>query len=153
MNGPDVDYRESIWRTLDEIPNRDLNGRFVSSDIEERLEAILEDIHERMQSDVQYSNVLARPDVSEGDARSVLSAIESWASVASYAVSWIYAPQSPPPWKLAGWIKDIPEKLRDMVETLRHALLVVAHALRVDSWTIGVSFPWGVSVSVGWNVT
>ncbi len=95
----------------------------------------------------------ATEELSEGDARSVLSAVESWASVASYAVGWVYAPQSPFSKKLAGWLKEVPGKLREIAETLKNALLDVAHALGVNSWSIGVGFPWGISVSIGWNVT
>lgn len=152
MNGPDAGYREHVWGSLEEIRNFDGTQRFVSEEIEQQLGAILREINEQVRADVQSSDILARGTESEEEARDVLSSVEAWASVASYAVSWIYAPQSPLSKRLAGWIKDVPDKLREIAAILKDALLIVANALRIASWSIGVVFPWGVSVSLGWNV-
>lgn len=152
MDAPDTGYRTEIWQRLQQLPNIEGTHRFVNPDVEQGLQQILDDIQERLRGAIANSEVLSN-DVDEDAANDVLSAIDAWAGLASYATAWVYAPQSPMPWGLGGWIRDVPSKLREIAEDLRGALLKILHALRVNSWSIGVSFPWGVSVSLTWNVT
>jgi len=50
--------------------------------------------------------------------------------------------------KLAGWAKAIGEKVREVAHLLIPPLKAVAGFLHAISFSIGVAFPWGVSVSV-----
>ena len=78
-----------------------------------------------------------------------LAAIEEWASLASYAVSRFYGPQSPLRRDIAGWSEQAVERLRKIAETLRPRLVRVARLLNAVSFSISVGFPWGVSIGVG----
>jgi hypothetical protein len=120
------------------------------------LETVLFDISLAAQRDLDASPLLqegTREDLSEEDAWTLLGAVDSWASVASYAVSSVYAPQSPVPRGLAGWAKDIGEKLRHIVDMLKEAVVWAAKRLvGINGISIGASFPWGVSVSFNWPI-
>jgi hypothetical protein len=81
-----------------------------------------------------------------------LAAVESWASLASYAVAHFYAPTSPWPRDVAGWGKEAVEQLRSIAEKLRTALADAARFLGANSFSIGVGFPWGISVGLSWPI-
>jgi hypothetical protein len=64
---------------------------------------------------------------------------------------WVGLRTSKPwPQGFAGLKKSVGEKLREIVDALRGVLVAIAKSLRATSWSIGVSFPWGVSVSLSW---
>jgi hypothetical protein len=152
MNGPSDEYRAEVWRSLESIPNITQDReRVVTREVEEELEGLLDTVYAHLRDDVGSSAVLQRNEVSEEDAHAVLAAIDAWASVASSAVAWVYAPQSPSPKRMAGWATSVGDRLRQLADVLRHALMVAARALRAVSWSIGVSFPWGVSVGLSWS--
>ena len=62
------------------------------------------------------------------------------------------APGSPFPFRLAGWGEKAVGKLRGIADRLKPKLQVVAQKIGADSVSIGVSFPWGVQVSLSWPV-
>jgi hypothetical protein len=107
----------------------------------------------------QLVEILARiedeleADLAEGgdDGPAGLAAVDAWAGLASYAIGRFYAPASPWPYQKGGWDKMAPERLRRIGESLRGPLEQAARALGAASWSIGVGFPWGVSVSVTWG--
>lgn len=84
------------------------------------------------------------------DAQAVFVAVDEWASVASYAVAWIYAPASPLAAKMAGWGGKAIQMLQQIANALRVPLKVVAEGLDARSYSISVGFPWGVSVGLEW---
>jgi hypothetical protein len=125
--GPDEDFRI------------DLAGRRYET--EEDVVAVLNTVLERLgyQED----------DPAEDDPYRELGAIEEWASLASYAVSRFYGPQSPLRTDIAGWSRGAVERLREIAEKLRPRLAWVAALLAAVSFSISVGFPWGVSIGVG----
>jgi hypothetical protein len=130
MEGPDDGFREWIGREATNV------------DSEEALEGLLGEIEGLVVADVDRG---AGEDA-EGD----LAAIESWASLASYAAARFYAPASPWPRSLGGWSKRAVARLRSIANALSTALKPVAQALGAASFSIGVSFPWGVSIGLSW---
>jgi len=127
MEGPDLDFRVDLADRRYET----------EGDVEEVLDAILERLEYQDDS------------VVDGDPYEELAAIEEWASLASYAVSRFYGPQSPLRRDVAGWSKRAVERLRRITERLRPPLARVAERLHAVSFSISVGFPWGVSIGVG----
>lgn len=164
VNGPSNDFRESIYRQLLGMRTRAFDdGERVTPETEELLGDVLERILGQLQVDVQESAVLnPEPDEDQQggvllatrpsleDAQAVAVAVDEWASVASYAVAWVYAPASPLPEKLAGMGGKAVVTLRQIAGGLRLPLKAVAVGLQADSYSISVGFPWGVSVSLDW---
>jgi hypothetical protein len=158
MEGPDEDFRQDISARLSNVPvvavtRQGQVERVVTDQDEELLVDILNYIADRATSDVRYSSVLdegRREEVNEEEAYDLLGAIDSWASLISYAVESVYAPQSPLPRGLAGWGKKIGKALQKVVSILLTPLKLVAAGLQASGWSIGLSFPWGVSVSLNW---
>ena len=161
MDGPSEQFRSSVTTSLQRIPTVKQAGqwwnplpRSISHRDEAILETVLNDIAEAARQDVEASPLLReerRGDLTEEEAWTLLGAVDSWASVASYAVSSVYAPQSAIPRGLAGWAKDIGEKLQRVVQMLKSAVATAARRLvGVNGLSIGVSFPWGVTVQLNW---
>jgi hypothetical protein len=158
MNGATSDIRAAVANDLLEISTvRAAAEGSVNRTIEESDELILEQILQRIadvaNADVTTSDMLRegrRENLSQDEAFTLFGAIDQWASVASYAVASVYAPQSPIPRGLAGWAAKIGETLRHIASILMKPLEWVAHALNASGWSIGASFPWGISVSLNW---
>ena len=81
----------------------------------------------------------------------VLDAVQMWASATSYALVAVYAPASPLPRRLAGFANSVTEKTQVIAGILLAPLKAAAAILGADSYAIGLSFPWGVSVELGWS--
>lgn len=127
MEGPDRDFRVDLaHRPYD-----------TERDVEDALDSVLERL--AYQDDAP----------ADDDPYRELAAIEEWASLASYAVSRFYGPQSPLRKDIAGWSRNAVERLRTIAEKLRPRLARVAELLSAVSFSISVSFPWGVSIGVG----
>jgi hypothetical protein len=126
MEGPDEDFRVDLAHRRYET----------EGDVVEVLNAVLERLG--YQDD----------EVAEDDPLRELAAIEEWASLASYAVSRFYGPQSPLRTDIAGWSRKAVERLREIAEKLRPRLARVAELLAAASFSISVGFPWGVSIGV-----
>jgi hypothetical protein len=86
----------------------------------------------------------------EDAAFDLLGAIDSWASLISGAVARIYAPASPFKPGFGGWSKAIGKRLRWLTNLLLAPLRTVANVLNASSYSIGLNFPWGVSVGLNW---
>ena len=132
MIGPTDDYREAIYRRLATLPNVEDGVRIVSTEVEERLDGILADIREQAANDVEtsdYQRGLAGGELASEEAEQILTAVDQWASIASYAVAWVYAPQSPSPKKLAGWAACIANYLRKLADVLTTPLRAASKAL------------------------
>jgi hypothetical protein len=127
MQGPDEDFRADLAHRRYET----------EGDVEGVLDGVLERLGYQDDS------------VVEDDPYRELAAIEEWASLASYAVSRFYGPQSPLRKDIAGWSRNAVERLRKIAEKLRPRLARVAELLGAVSFSISVGFPWGVSIGVG----
>ena len=165
MHGPNEELRAEIYNRLVELPNVEDGNRVVSEDVESRLDEILNRVRTEANDDIETSDVLPRirnrletgriagDEIEQHtmESEQVLAAVDQWSSVASYASAWVYAPQSPFPRNLAGWASKVAETLRKIVNLLLTPLQVAAKALGAVQWSIGASFPWGVSVSLTWQ--
>jgi len=134
MVGPSEEFRAEVWARAEEV------------DSEGALSELLHDINTALTQDVAPSEGLA-PDPEEE-----LAAADSWASVASYAMGRWSAPASPWPRrkKEAGWGVHAVDRLRAIARTLSEALRRVMGQLGATSFSIGVSFPWGIQISLSW---
>jgi Asp-tRNA(Asn)/Glu-tRNA(Gln) amidotransferase A subunit family amidase len=163
MNGPSDEFRAAIYEQLSAIPNVSAEGeREVTPAVEIELSGVLGLILGTVRQQVEGSEVLNRVraqadqtdggavTVSEIEAQDLLLAIDEWASVASYAVEWVYAPASPSPKKMAGWGRKSIEYLRQITGVLLAPLNLVADAFQADSYSLNVGFPWGISVGLDW---
>lgn len=142
MNGPDKGFRAEFGYQAEQLRG---------SDDEEALEAALERIEEEILRDLDTGDdrgADAGRQLSEADAWDQLAAIESWASVASGTVARFYGPASPWPRSVSGWSKKAAARLRSIANVLKHALQQVVNSLHAVGFTIGVSFPWGISIGV-----
>ena len=77
----------------------------VNEGVEESLGEVLERIVDALGEDTENSRLLSQVSLSTEDAQELLLAVDEWASVASYAVAWVYAGMSP-----------LPRNMRDGVE-------------------------------------
>ena len=114
--------------------------------IEQRLLQVLGLIQEEMNADLERE----LPELTTDTAFEQLGAIESWASVISSAIARVDASTSPWRRKVAGWAKEVSEKIRWIAALLLAPLSAVASVLGASSWSIGLNFPWGVSVALTW---
>jgi hypothetical protein len=124
-------------------------------DSEDQLDALLETLEYQIASssaeDYQILQGYSDRPPDEDEATALLAAVDAWASLASHAVAQFYAPASPWPGRgFEGWSKRVVERLRKIASMLRGALEVAVRALNAVGFSIGVSFPWGISISVGW---
>jgi hypothetical protein len=151
VRGPSNGYRQTVFDRLKRLENVQEGVRVVTPRLETQLDEILSDIYGEISNAVERSRIPKSGRMGRATADQTLTAVDEWASVASYAVSWLYAPQSPSPEKMAGWARAISDKLRTIVNALLTALAAAAKSLGALSWSIGLGFPWGISVAVTWN--
>ncbi|WP_152645285.1 hypothetical protein [Kitasatospora griseola] len=76
------------------------------------------------------------------------SAIQSWAGLVSYVVISTYAPQSR--MRFPTWSQGVSDAVLKASELLRYPLQWVAATTGASSYSIGVAFPWGVTVALTW---
>lgn len=116
--------------------------------VDEQSEARLHGVLERLAaelSEVKDQNQEQTPD-------ELLSVVEAWAGLASYATVRTYGPESPwPSGGWAGWSDSITKRLRDLCHQMEHHLSTAALGVGADGWSIGLAFPWGVTVSLSWS--
>lgn len=75
--------------------------------------------------------------------------VEAWAGLMSYVVLETYGPHSA--MRHAGWYADVPRRLRRTCGRLSGPLRWVAGKTGALGFSVGVSFPGGVSVSLSWT--
>lgn len=141
MIGPELDYRQGVvdqLPPLDDLPDP-LAEQVVLNALEQMEGAIRDDVQRPM------------PDLTdETVAYDQLGAIEAWASAISTVVGRVYAPTSPWRRRVAGWAKNVASRIRWLTGLLLTPLRTIASALGASSFSIGLGFPWGVSVSLSW---
>jgi hypothetical protein len=133
MQGPTEEFREHVREIAEGV------------DSEDALTELLDEIEGEIRTDIR--------ETARGEAADELAAVEGWASVASYPVARFSAPASPwPPFnRLAGWGTKAVRKLRSITNTLKGRLQGIARDLGAESFSIGVSFPWGIQISLTWE--
>jgi hypothetical protein len=127
VQGPSNRFRKDVKRKADELTR------------EEELEELLVEIDGALNEDADA-----------GAPEDDLAAIESWASLASYAAGRFYAPASPWPRDLAGWGTKAIERLRRIANTLASRLRSIVGVVGATGFSITVGFPWGISVALNW---
>lgn len=159
MNGPSDEFRESIYRQLATIPNHNpITGeRVVTPEVEGALTQVMELILGSVVQDVEQSEVLRRDTLQAGsesvsEAQFLLVVVDQWSSLVSYAASWVYAPASPSPRRMAGWGLQSISYIRMIANLLFTPLNAAAFALGANSYSINVGFPWGISVGLNWPI-
>jgi hypothetical protein len=110
---------------------------------EARLEAVLDRVNEELTPAVEQDE--------EQVPEEALSVIEAWVSLASYATSRTYGPESPWVRGWAGWSGSVARRLRDICGLLERKLEEAARGLGADGCSIGMQFPWGVAVGLSWS--
>lgn len=167
MRGPEPELRQQLVERLRQLENRDSEGnRFVDERVEDQLEEILvwlsavleEDLsvsaeEEEEREEAEASGDLAVAVRPEALADRTMAVVESWASILSYATTWVYAPLSPLPDGEAGASPKIVRQIRKYTSKLAGPAKDAAAALGADGWSISVGFPLaGVAVGLSWNV-
>jgi len=131
MQAPSNNLRETIGRRASEITDED------------GLEVLLDDILIAVQNAASVG-MPAPTDQEE------LAVVDAWASLASDAVAKFYAPASPWPRNVAGWTARAAARLRAIAQTLSGVLTRLGPGLGAKGSSIGVSFPWGIQISLSW---
>ena len=103
-----------------------------------------------MRDDIGGSERARSDELTVEEADDLLVRIEQWMSVASNAVGWVYAPQSPFRKDKAGWKAGVGETLRSLANSVKDVMIRIIKVLGAASWSIGASFPWGISVGLSW---
>jgi hypothetical protein len=139
MRGPTDSFREEIAREIDAL--EDENG--------------LNQILERVEGQVREDE--AGEVRSEEEALHELAAAEAWAALASDAAIALYAPGSRNLLRrkghdLAGWSTSAVERLRKIAAALRDKLGTAAGLLKGIVFSVGVTFPWGIAISISWSL-
>lgn len=147
MNGPNDGMR--AWIAEEALRLADAGQAGEDDDwVEAELAGLLEAIAGAIAEDVGADGDVV---VDQESAARVLDAVQMWASATSYALVAIYAPASPLPRRLAGFANSVTEKTQLIAGILLTPLKAAAAILGADSYAIGLSFPWGVSVELGWS--
>lgn len=135
MQGPSDTFRSRVWERAEDIESEDA------------LVKLLDKIDEKMRADLEAD--LDR-EIDATEAENQLTAVGSWASVASYAVARVSAPASPWPRNVAGWGTKVAGRLQAIAARLSQVLQPIAKALHAASFSISVSYPWGIQISLTW---
>jgi hypothetical protein len=121
---------------------------------ENQFEEILGLIIDRAGTDLAET-LGGRDTLEEAEGEELLASIEAWASLASAATFATYAgsPREIGAARLTlpGWAKEIGKKLTDLTKLLGAYLEVAMRAVHETSFAISLTFPWGVSVGLGWG--
>ena len=118
------------------------------------LEGVLDFIITRTEQDLSpFLN--RREEVEEEEANELLAAIEAWASLASAVTYEMYVGPlrevGAARLSLPGWAKGVGNRLSKMANLLTGYLKVAMRALMAASFSIAVTFPFGVSVGLAWS--
>lgn len=136
---------DQVEKSLDDVL------AWLTFNFEEDLSVSVEEEYERQQEEGYGDLALTvRP---EALADIILAVVDSWASMLSYATTWVYAPFSPPPGGQAGAAPRILSRIRSYTSMMTAPATQAAALLGADGWSVSVGFPFsGVSVGLEWNV-
>jgi hypothetical protein len=141
MIGPQDGFREYVAGRANELETEDQLLELLSQiEVEARTDAD-EVIH--LPDDAIEAAALAED---------LLASVEAWTSLVSYALGVFYAPASPWRHDKAGWSKDAVEKSRALGEWLLQHCRGALQKVGVSSLAVGAAFPFGITVSVSWNI-
>ncbi|HSS34624.1 MAG TPA: hypothetical protein VLL27_15230 [Solirubrobacterales bacterium] len=137
--------------TLYEEYRDDFEQRASSVRVEAELEDLLGSIGAAAMDEL---TPLAEKAEDRSTAEELLISVEAWASLASYACTKFYF-EGPnevgtPLRRLGGWGKGVVSMLTDLVKRFGQMLSRAMHAIGATSYSVGVSYPFGVSVGLSW---
>jgi hypothetical protein len=141
MEPPSDELRSHVAQTT-----ADLGAYELQDADEERLDQLLSELQEHLNAEISNT----RGQFEYEDAEDLLAAADAWAGLISSAVARVYAPASPWRGGRAGWAEKIVRKLREMAAILKELLLPVKAALGAATFSISVSFPWGIGIGLSW---
>lgn len=159
MDGPGTDIRDAVISVLDgTAPPED------RTQADENLaETALRQIEDVLQADVSRDGRLGPvmedmlagrsmdlPGLDSAEASELLAVVQEWAGLASYVTARVYGPGSPMPRKLAGWSRGAVATLQRIANLLLVGLRTAGKALGAVTVSIGVNFPWGISIGLSW---
>lgn len=161
MTGPDEDTRQRVLLLLENLPATDALQADQAEDYAEGALGLIEEslIRDSMDDETVRQGIerLSRegpsaelPEIDPVEAQALLEVLNEWAALASYVSARVYGPASPMPRRLAGWGRRAIQLLQRIAATLLPGLRIAANALRAASVSIGLSFPWGVSIGLSW---
>jgi hypothetical protein len=130
VDGPSEDFRGNVAIRADAFES------------EEELESLLGEVAEEILRDLDSGE--------SAEAQDTLAAVISWTTVVSDTVARFSAPASPWKRRVSGWSKAVLDRMQQIAQMLLGSLTAAARALGASSWSIGIGFPWGVSVSLTW---
>lgn len=167
MQGPTPELRRELVERLQGIDNRDADGnRFVDESVEAALSNVLDWLGSRLTEDLAtsdeegYERLMADGYGDQGVASGrepladfILAVVDSWASLLSFATTWVYAPFSPLPSGQAGASTWILSRIRGYAQVLTAPAGHAASLLGASAWSVSVGLPFGgVSVGLEWDV-
>lgn len=121
---------------------------------EPQLEDLLAELRAQAADDLGYE--FGDPEeLDEATAMRLLASVEAWASIASHVTYHVYSGPlrevGAMTKRLAGWSKEVAGKLTELARQLGGYLEKAMRALGATSFSISVSFPWGISVGLSWG--
>jgi len=142
----------AMGNDLFEEARREVETRLAESPADEdALVDILALIGARAEEDLRPG---AEQVANDEQAWELLAAVDAWASLASYAFQSVYAEELPevgtPFRRFKGAKEDVMKYLRSCVSQFKSALDSACRVLAALSYSIGVQFPWGVSIGLEW---
>lgn len=133
MHGPTDDFRAFVAARATQLGEGDEDG------LVDLLSAI----------DAEVANDVDPDSVERAVGDDLLSSVNAWTGLASYAVAHFYAPASPwPTRRLAGWSKRAMAYLQRIVSKLVPAIQSAISKLSASGYGITISFPWGIGITV-----
>ena len=140
MQAPSKDFRTVIAREAMRL--RESPDEAAENGIDEILLLVLRKLTEEIEAQP--------PEKEQEEAEALLSVCHAWASLASHAAAEVYAPNSPFPRQLAGWGSRAINRLNQISSTLRRPLDIAKQRVGAGYYSIGIAFPWGISISFTW---
>jgi hypothetical protein len=136
---------------------QELDWRLSEVSDEDGLEQLLDDLLASASDD---SGLFAESAPAEDAFERVLAGAEAWASLASYAVARFYNPEEGVVAagagirRFAGWSRGVGARLVRLSNLLGSRLLAAGSSVvGATSFSIGASFPLGVSVGLSWPLS
>jgi hypothetical protein len=118
---------------------------------EERLGEVLAAISEAAEAELERQFGDWEPSDPD-DGHGMVSAVEAWASVMSYATTCFYAEGPESIFRGGGFdMKNVTSRLQDTVKKLVPYVEKAYHVTGASGFSISIGFPLGISVGLSWG--
>jgi hypothetical protein len=129
MNGPSDELLERVQVLVSQAPDQPPGATAFRAEDTAKAEALLENIVEELDKDGQVA-----PQTEED----TVAAAQAWAAAASQVA------------QVGGSTKRVLKKLLEIARKISAALVTAVKAIGADSFSVTVSAPFGVSVTISW---